>query len=472
MSRFANLSAFPTSRPAAVSVTTPASPIHALGPGSVSNLRIPPILPSDRAWDHAANSRVRKVGFYFVLAFVFVRFSLLSEVFTYGMGFKPYLVIILGPPAVFLALMSGGLPRLIRCRPAWFWLGFMFWLLIASPFSSWLGGTVRLLVPAFATEFSMFFMVAGLALTLSECRHLCYAMAFGGAIDALLSRLAGSAETGRLSIAWGTLQNPNDYATHLLVTLPFLLLVSFSGRPFARMFAALTVLFGVYVILLTGSRGAFLAVAVLMVFIVIRASLWQRVVMLTSVLLVGILAIALLPQLVLMRYMTVFSNVQSLERTTYDEYLAAEGSQAARQRLLRSSLSLTLQHPLVGVGPGQFSVSEADMARSQGRRGAWQVTHNSYTEVSSEAGIPALILLLATISGCFYQLNSVYRRARLNQSLTFIRDTSFCIMLCLVGFAVCIFFASMAYRFYLPTLVALTVTFVAAARHEFAAVKR
>jgi O-antigen ligase len=41
-----------------------------------------------------------------------------------------------------------------------------------------------------------------------------------------------------------------------------------------------------------------------------------------------------------------------------------------------------MQHPLFGVGPGSF----------QAVSGTWQPSHNTYTGLSSEAGLPALIL--------------------------------------------------------------------------------
>jgi len=58
-----------------------------------------------------------------------------------------------------------------------------------------------------------------------------------------------------------------------------------------------------------------------------------------------------------------------------------EASLSAQQRkeLLFKSLKVTVRHPLFGVGPGNFEVVS----------GAWDVTHNSYTQISAEGGIPA-----------------------------------------------------------------------------------
>jgi O-antigen ligase len=66
----------------------------------------------------------------------------------------------------------------------------------------------------------------------------------------------------------------------------------------------------------------------------------------------------------------------------------------ARKELLLKSLEITGTHPLFGIGPGQFSSYS----------GLWRVTHNTYTELSSECGIPALILFLLVMRECFKNL--------------------------------------------------------------------
>jgi O-antigen ligase len=64
-----------------------------------------------------------------------------------------------------------------------------------------------------------------------------------------------------------------------------------------------------------------------------------------------------------------------------------KGSLEARKQLLVDSLKITMQHPFFGVGPGSF----------QAVSGTWQPSHNTYTGLSSEAGLPALILFTAVM---------------------------------------------------------------------------
>ena len=88
-------------------------------------------------------------------------------------------------------LISGGLRRSFRARPAYYMVGLMFWLVLTVPFSFWKGGSIQLLVPAFETEFSMFFLLAGLLLTLREVKWFLSALAVAGALVILRVSIMG-----------------------------------------------------------------------------------------------------------------------------------------------------------------------------------------------------------------------------------------------------------------------------------------
>src|SRR5262249_17768976 len=77
----------------------------------------------------------------------------------------------------------------------------------------------------------------------------------------------------------------------------------------------------------------------------------------------------------------------NLDSARTKEEREAAGSAEERKLLLIQSLNITTQYPVFGVGPGNFSVVS----------GNWRVTHNSYTQVSSEGGLPAIILYLMVL---------------------------------------------------------------------------
>jgi O-antigen ligase len=77
------------------------------------------------------------------------------------------------------------------------------------------------------------------------------------------------------------------------------------------------------------------------------------------------------------------------------------GSAEARRELLETSIQIMVQHPLFGVGPGNFQVVT----------GGWRVAHNTYSEMGAEAGIPALILFLLVLGAGFQSLRFAQKSA-------------------------------------------------------------
>jgi O-antigen ligase len=321
---------------------------------------------------------------------------------------------------------------------------------------------------AFLTEFSMFFIVTGLVRNIEEVRKMSMVIAISGVLNLAVCRLMGSYGTGRLSLPFGTLQNPNELAVHLILILPFLVMMFYVGGRFSpwRLIAIPTVIGAVYSILLSGSRMALVALALLTSFILIRSTIMQRVLLLGTFTVAGILALLFLPSLTIQRYMTMF-NSKPVEMVDINEYQGAIGSTEARKRLLVNSLRLTLENPLFGVGPGQFAVEEAEIQKSLGLRGSWQVTHNTYTQVSSEAGLPAVGFYCAAILFTMSGLRRIAKhRLQRNSRLDTLAHMAFCLQLSIVGLAVCSLFGALAYRHYLPTLLGLAIVFTHAARQQ------
>jgi hypothetical protein len=105
------------------------------------------------------------------------------------------------------------------------------------------------------------------------------------------------------------------------------------------------------------------------------------------------------------------------------------------------SIEVTLEHPLFGVGPGNFEVTS----------GVWHVTHNSYTQMSSEGGIPALVLFIVILS---YGFKNLRRAKRLSGHKKELKLLAKALRGSLAGFVVGAFFASYAYQFFPYFLVA------------------
>ena len=147
---------------------------------------------------------------------------------------------------------------------------------------------------------------------------------------------------------------------------------------------------------------------------------------------------------------------------------SAVESVASRKEVLRQSVRLTLLNPFFGVGPGMFAVANADDAKERGKRTHWLETHNAYTQVSSECGLPALGFYLTALLSCIFGTTSVYRKFRNGQEprQKEIAAMAFALRASLVAFSVTALFSSVAYQSLFPGLAGLTVAFMASVRED------
>lgn len=396
----------------------------------------------------ALDNPLRKLGLYLAIAFIFCRFSLLGELVSNSFNFDPHIARILGIPTIVLAVITGGLWRVLRSRFTYAWLGLLIWMSLSAPLSYWPGGSMSLILSFVKGQLPMLLIIGGLVLTWKECRLVLLSMALACMVNVLSGKLfvVNPDTDTRLSLELGTIGNANDLTAHLFFALPMVIFVLLiSDRGWIRRILCLGVLgYGVYYCAATGSRGGLVAFAAVCVFILIRAQGRVRIGALAAAAAIFLLVLAVLPQSLVHRYATLFTN------DTDD--LEAVQSTEARAHLLRSSIQFTLQHPILGVGPGEFSDYEASVAKSEGRKGAWQVTHNAYTQVSSEAGIPALLFYLAAIVMSFRTFGKVYRATRYRRELRSMAMACFCCQLSMVGFCTATMFLSLAYTMYLPTM--------------------
>ena len=205
----------------------------------------------------------------------------------------------------------------------------------------------------------------------------------------------------------------------------------------------------------TGARGAFIAILLLAAVGLALSKHRLRLILIGAPFAALILFIA--PAGVFHR-LTLFDASGADAAGALDQ--DALGSQAQRLSLLQQSVKTALSHPLLGVGPGQFAVdASAELAR-EGKAAPWLGTHNSYTEVASECGIPAFLVYTTVI---FLVLRSnfiLYRRST-------DRDTSalaFCLFAAAFAYAICTFFFHIAYSSYLPAIAGMSIALRLASR--------
>jgi putative inorganic carbon (HCO3(-)) transporter len=248
--------------------------------------------------------------------------------------------------------------------------------------------------------------------------------------DYRLGRLELHGERIKGSIG-GLFDNPNDLALHLVTVLPIALSFFFTSRnPLTKILSIITAALILGGIVVTFSRGGFLAlvaVAVALLWKLARQSRWV----------IPLVA----PALILLFVLFAPGGYRTRLATTGDD------SSMARFDDLKRSLFITSRHPFLGVGINNYILfSNANKA-----------SHNSYTQVASEMGIAAAVIYILFIVAPFKGLRKIEQRSSKVKSERRFYYASVALQASLVGFMVASFFASVAFLWYIYYLVAYAV---------------
>lgn len=243
---------------------------------------------------------------------------------------------------------------------------------------------------------------------------------------------------GRIGNLFG---NPNDMALHLLTVTPIAVGLMLGTRGVVRkaLYAACVVL-TVMGNIITFSRGAFLGL--LGVCGVLAWKLGRR-----NRFLVTMFA------LVFVAAFVAFTPGNYTDRlgSIFDHSRDAVGSASARQDLLVRSIAVSIHHPLLGVGMGNFhTVSINEL-----------VNHNAYMQVATEMGWWALaiysIFMITALRGLSRIEQQTFTTPRADRQSKRIYYLAIALQASLVGYMISSFFISVAYQWYVYYLVGYAV---------------
>jgi hypothetical protein len=449
MSRFKN-----TPRPGSASTVAASniggSPAPVFAPASIHREAI--TSPRSLAMDApGAPNMVASVGFFLLCAYFLSGFA--NDLAMRLLGNKAYIstIAVLLLPVAWL--LSGNILRGLQRPAGRWWAAFLIWMLLATPFSVWKGGSAMLLWNYVPRSYVTFFYICAFVTSLRRCRYLMYVNAAGSAVLLLTCLMFGSAGTGsdgRFLIPQSLFySNPNDLALALLLGVTsFWFLLSRPGMGI-RILGGFGILLSLFYALKTGSRGCLLAaVAMSGLFFFLSRNKAKTVIFALPIF--G-LALLMLPSATLHRLLLFGTETESVQAQG-DSDVAAISSQLERRELFKTSVMYTLMHPLLGVGPDQFAVAVAGDGAKSGVRAPWLGTHNSYTQVSSECGIPALICYCAVLFISFRTNLRLFRQSRDNPALKDVAAMSFSLMAAIVIYSISTFFFHIAYSGGLPVL--------------------
>ncbi len=401
---------------------------------------------------------LQTLGFYTLILFLFLSYSRVFDIkFSFlhipGISLRFMAVVVVVSGACFAALRD----RIGKCM-----LGFTACFLASIPFSVWIGGSVETLTAQWILAFVAFIAVAALIPDFAHYVRIARTLAYGTLVLSGICLVFGSMESGRLFLENGRFANPNEMAQALLLGMPFWwAMYTLSRSLFGKFAAAGALALMLYVLSKTGSRGAMISLFVIILFMFFQASLAGKAKLLLSAVLMVVLAATILPASLRSRYLTLFNADDEQPASAADQRMleSATDSAEGRKQMLIESLILTGRHPLLGVGPGMFPVAENDLARAQGRKkGDWIGTHNSFTEVSSECGIPAFLFYASMVVLSFRRTYSLYRSARHRSGCSDVAIHAKALNYAIIAFVVTGFFVHTAYSILFPVLAGLAVS--------------
>lgn len=400
----------------------------------------------------------RRLALGLFLIYLFLIFSRITD-FVLGRLHLPGFFFLMAIPA---ALMCGAWSKITWSGPLRYLTAFTLWLVAAVPFSVWRGGSFQQ-VRAVMMVMAMFIPILGLPAGYRDLRKMFLVVATAVGLFSMVSVIGGQFLAGRIA-ASGTFGNTNDLAQIILMGLPFLvfLIYDFRNNKVVAVAGVLGLLPMVVALMKTGSRSMVLAVGVMFTLTFLKASLTAKLRLLILAGVVLAAGIVLIPRTLLLRFSTFFSpgETANLTEGDYNTQASALASTNERRQLLKDSLKYTIQHPIFGVGPGMFLVARGQDYEKQNITGAWRVSHNAYTQVSSECGIPALIFFLMALGSGFVAL---HRAARYHQGLNHpvsadIRRAAYTLQMALVSYVIFAFFLSIPYQAQMVVLLAMSMS--------------
>lgn len=357
-------------------------------------------------------------------------------------------------------IMTGSVKTVLRTTIGKFMTAFTIWIAICVPLSTWKGGSFNTLLLTAQALLLIYFMAAFIR-TLEDCYRVMIVMALAVTTVSILSLVVGGGmHLGDPRLALGgkydTLADANIMAMYLVVGLPFLWFASIVKKGFMKFAYILMVVPVLAALGRTGSRMGLIALAVIGLFFLVFASPAQKVVLVLGGVIALALAVTFLPQRIMERFTTYFHPTSAAG-------VEAAGSAEARMILLQRGIEMSFEHPLFGVGPGEFMDAEAKEASTQGKRGLWRMTHNSFTELSSETGFLGLFLFVVPFFLTYRGLTryrSRYPRLR-------VRQAALCIQIAVLACFVGAFFLSVAYSGIMYAIIGLSTAFQLAVAQDY-----
>jgi O-antigen ligase len=342
-------------------------------------------------------------------------------------------------------------------------------MLATAPFSIWPGGAFDEITNSYLKVVIVFVLMMNVLTTTERLERLTWIIVICTGVIAGLSVLnyvrgLNLVEGGRLAgPVGGIFGNPNDLAMNMTSFLPAAIVIALSGRQPAgkRLVALLVAMLMVATIIFTKSRGGALGIVAALGAIALLGR-WMRRGVGTITLVAVLVATPFLPDAFWARMVSIVDEESDKQFT---------GSREARRTVMQEGIEAFLEHPVTGVGVGQF--------KNYNPPERWLETHNVLIQVAAETGFFGLLAFSFLLIAAATATITTQRRVRYALRRGAVRDEDrdddaralgehmLGLSAGLIGWFVCAMFASVAYNWTFYYLLALVVAARELARDRF-----
>ena len=390
---------------------------------------------------------------FFALLCIYLLSALANDWTQRAFGSRAYISIIAGFLLPFLLMGSGNPFRAFTMNVGRWGGALLAWMIICTPFSTWRSGTLDMLTSYIPKDYVVFFYISAAAISFGQLKRLMDVLGFGGIIVILSCVFFGSGDgASRFSIPGSNFfDNPNDLAFQLVISIGVFTYWAFSRQWFRRLCGILLVFAAALYQIKTGSRGNFLALvgAVGAIVICLRHRLKAGFV------LALLLTISIIPFAVSSEQLNRLTKI-----SVFSQAAVADGdtqSQDIRTGLFWRGIDITMTHPIFGIGPGQFEEFVWGEAKRNGVNVPSLKSHDTYIQVSSEMGIPGIIIYVGFIIASMRVALRIFKLASKDPQHEELANIALCLFVMLTAYSIGAAFHHMAYSRHLPILAGLTI---------------
>lgn len=332
------------------------------------------------------------------------------------------------------------------------------WFIAGVPFALWRGGSFQTLTHVWLKTLLIFFLLTQVLVTLERVRKLLWAIILSElvvtSISIALSSSAIWVGDRMLGFNLGIL-GWNFLGVAEALTIPYIAAIFVIRRSALEAWLlAATVISMTWMLVLTASRSGLLDVvfsAALTSLVVLRGSSRGRIIG-VAIALALVVAISLAPQVFWDRVGTMWGG--GADAPTNEVAASAQESEENHVTVLIQSLEYTVEHPVFGLGLGNFVIANGT---DVGLPSAWVGTHNTFTEISSEAGVPALLLFVGLLITALRNIKKTSQTLADNPEARELKLIARATQASLLSFAFGAFFAHLGYEYYFYYLVGIGV---------------